>query len=185
MYILRAELNRYAVVQHRILIVLRLGNHMSVAKTLTRLRDLALALPRPGCAWEERPRFDPPATSQSVADLERVAGFRLPDDFRVFLGETASVVGMSVHNGYWLGGVEQLIKGSGLPRTVKGENAIPVSTDGCGNAFLLAAGGGIWRWDHETDRVEEVAESFGAFLERVAEDWDAYISAKPGWRFLV
>src|SRR5262245_27917920 len=44
---------------------------MSVATSLARLRELAMALPRRGCDWAERPRFDPPAPSHAVATLER------------------------------------------------------------------------------------------------------------------
>ena len=41
-----------------------------VVQTLSRLRDLALALPRPGCEWESQPTFDPPATAEEVANFE-------------------------------------------------------------------------------------------------------------------
>ena len=114
-----------------------------------------------------------------------MAGFELPADLREFLERTGSVAALSVHNGYWLGGVERLIEQSVSPRTADGERAIPVATDGGGNAFLLGSSGIVWRWDHGTGKLERVAASFGAFLERVAEDWAAYISDKPGWRFLV
>lgn len=157
----------------------------SVSTSLTRLRELAQALPRPGCEWEERPRFDSPGTPESVAELALLAGFDLPVELREFLEQSNSIVAMSVHNGYWIGGVKQLIGGGALPRTAEGEAAIPVATDGGGNAFLLSASGVIWRWDHEKDRVSRVAVSFGVFLEQVAEDWAAYISDKPDWRFLV
>jgi cell wall assembly regulator SMI1 len=158
---------------------------MSVATSVARLRELALAFPRPGCAWEERPRFEAPATPQGIAELERVAGFGLPADLRAFLEQTDSVIAMSVHNGYWLGGIMQLVNRDALPRVVAGEAAIPVATDGGGNAFLLSSSGAIWRWDHETGNAKVVATSFGAFLERVVEDWAAYIDEQPGWRFLV
>jgi hypothetical protein len=92
---------------------------------------------------------------------------------------------MSVHNGYWVGGIEQLIDGDSLPRIADGEVAIPIATDGGGNAFVLGASGQVWQWNHETDKLNLVAASFGAFLERVAEDWAAFVSEKPGWRFLV
>ena len=68
---------------------------------------------------------------------------------------------------------------------VEGERAIPVATDGGGNAILLSSSGAIWRRDHETGKAEKVAASFGAFLKRVAEDWAAYIEEQPGWHFLV
>src|SRR5262245_3073384 len=156
---------------------------MSVATTVARLRELALALPRPGCDWEERPRFEPPETAEGIAELERSAGFGFPSELHAFLEQAGSVIAMSVHNGYWLGGIKKLLDGDGLPRGVGGEAAIPVATDGGGNAFLLSTSGTIWRWDHETGRANVVAASFGAFLERVVQDWAAYVYEQPGWRF--
>lgn len=155
-----------------------------VEASVERLRELALAIPRPGCGWEDRPRFDPPTPAEAVTGFERAAGFPLPADFRTFLALTGGVVGMSVHNGYWLGGVERLAPAD-FPREVAGEPAAPVATDGGGNAFLLSAGGRVWRWDHETSSVSEVASSFAAFLVRVADDWAAFVADTPGWRFLV
>jgi hypothetical protein len=161
---------------------------MSVDVSLARLRELALAIPRPGCHWEERPRFDPSATPESLAEFERLAGFALPGDLRTFLEQTDAIAGMSVHNGYWIGSTEQLarsMEAGTFPRKVNGEQAIPVATDGGGNAFLLGESGRVWRWDHETDKVNIIAESFDAFLERVADDWAAYVSERKDWRFLV
>lgn len=155
-----------------------------VEASVARLREIALAMPRPGCEWEERPRFDPPASSEVVAALERAAGFPLAADYRTFLALTGGVVGMSVHNGYWLGGVDRLDP-EDFPRVAAGEPAAPVATDGGGNAFLLSASGRVWRWDREAGRVSEAAPSFAAFLERVAADWTAYIDETPGWRYLV
>lgn len=158
---------------------------MSIATTVARLRQLALGMPRPGCDWEDRPRFDPPATQQAIAALENAAGFPLPSELREFLEQSDSVVAMSVHNGYWLGGIRHLVDGDGLPRVVDGGAAIPVATDGGGNAFLLSSSGAIWWWNHQTGKTKVVADSFLAFLERVAEDWSAYIEEWAGWRFLV
>jgi hypothetical protein len=73
-------------------------------------------------------------------------------DRMVKSADTDAVVGMSVHNGYWLGGIERLMRSAcrgDFPRNVENEPAIPVATDGGGNAFLLAADGQVWRWDHE------------------------------------
>jgi hypothetical protein len=74
--------------------------NVTVQAVMTRLRELALAIPRPGCEGEERPRFDPPPSPEAVAAFERAAGFPLPADLRAFLADAGAAVGMSVHNGY-------------------------------------------------------------------------------------
>jgi hypothetical protein len=158
---------------------------MSVSKTVALLRELALVFPRPECDWEDRPRFAPPATPQNIAELERATGFVLPDELREFLEQTESIIAMSVHNGYWLGGIKQLLGADGVPRVANGETAIPVATDGGGNMFLITGKGKISRWNHETGEIKQVAATFGVFVERVAEDWAAYINGQPDWCFLV
>ncbi len=158
---------------------------MPISKTVARLRELALALPRPECDWEDRPRFEPPATPQAIAQLECAAGFVLPDELREFLEQTESIIAMSVHNGYWLGGTKWMLETDGVPQVANGETAIPVACDGGGNVFLITCNGTICRWNHETGEVKPVAASFGVFAERVAEDWAAYIDGQPDWRFLV
>ncbi len=158
---------------------------MPISTTVARLRELALAFPRPECDWEDRPRFEPPASPQAIAELERSADFILPAELREFLELTESVIAMSVHNGYWLGGITQILNGDNVPRVANGQTAIPVATDGGGNMFLLTCNGTICRWNHETAESQQVAASFGVFVERVAEDWAAYIDERPGWRFLV
>lgn len=156
--------------------------------TLARLRALAEAIPRPGCDWESRSTFAPPASPATVSELESAAGFALPADFRAFLANTATVVGMSVHNGYQLGGPEHLLavlRDRSVPGIVTGTPVIPVAFDGGGNAFLMTQAGDVWKWDHETGAVSPVARSFAAFLDRVALDWSAYVADTPDWRFLV
>lgn len=155
-----------------------------VEKSLARLRELALAIPRPGCDWEERPLFDTPASPTEIAAIEQSAGFPLPPDYRAFLALTAGVVGMSIHNGYWLGSLARL-DSAAFPRAESGEPLAPVATDGGGNAFLMSSSGRVWRWDHETGRMSGVAASFTEFLDRVAADWSAYVDDDPDWRYLV
>jgi len=150
---------------------------MSVDGSLAKLRELALALPRPGCDWEETPTFGPPATEQSLAKLERVAGFILPAAVRTFFTLNDSIIGMSVHNGS--------AERGDFPRTVSSQKAIPIATDGGGNAFVLAENGSVWRWDHESERVVQVSSSFEVFLERVTADWAAFVAGTPDWTFLM
>jgi len=159
-----------------------------VESTLARLRELALALPRPNCDWEQQPQFSQPATPESIANFERLAGFALPGEFCEFLAENDSVVAMSIHNGYFVGGLSQLARSvdrGDFPRSVHGNPAIAVAADGGGNAFLLAANGPVWRWDHDTGSVVQSAASFGVFLDRVAADWAAYIADTPEWSYMI
>ncbi|HEY1066768.1 MAG TPA: SMI1/KNR4 family protein [Pirellulales bacterium] len=151
---------------------------------LDRLKALALAVPRPGCEWEDRPRFAPPASEEAIASLGREAGFSLPQDFAAFLREHSAVVAMSIHNGYWLGGLSASSRETSM-RSVFGRPAIVAATDGGGNPFLLTADGRIWRCDRETRAMREVASSFTAFLDRVADDWEAYATDAPEWQYLV
>ncbi len=157
---------------------------MAVETSLSRLRELALAFPRANCEWEEQPHFAPPATRQSVVEIERCAGFVLPSDLRTFLEQTNTVIGMSIHNGYWIGGIEGLLSGS-FPPIIQDESVLPIATDGGGNAFLISYSGHVWKWYHETGKVVKVATSFDAFLERVIADWEAYLAGTPDWDFLV
>jgi hypothetical protein len=155
-----------------------------VEASVVRLHELALTIPRPGCEWEERPRFDPPAPPETIAAFEQNVGFPLSADFRAFLSLNSGVVAMSVHNGYWLGGVERL-QVTDFPQMAARERVAPVATDGGGNAFLLSECGRVFLWNHETGNFSHVAGSFSSFLELVVADWAAYIADTPGWRFLV
>jgi hypothetical protein len=166
---------------------------MGVEGLITQLRELAVALPRPGCPWEERPKFLAPPDPAQVVAAQVAAGDPLPADLLSFLRTCGGVVAMGVHNGYQLAGAADLVDGTSegwLPRTIVGpagaERVLPVAWDGCGNAFLLAlATQRVWRWNHETAAVQQVACSFIDFLERVVADWRAYIADTDGWRFLV
>jgi hypothetical protein len=155
---------------------------------ISRLRELAQALPRPGCEWEERPRFESPAGSDAIHALERAAGFLFPEDVKTFFAFNDSVVAMSVHNGYHIGGTELIasrLESGEIPRAVPDGSAAPIGFDSGGNAFLLSCAGQVWRWDHETGGMSLVADSFGTFLQRIVADWAAYIDDTAGWQFLV
>ena len=159
-----------------------------IESLVSQLRQLGDEIPRDGCDWETPPVFAPPAKPNAIARFEGVAGFELPSDYRAFLATTESVVGMSIHNGYWIGGLDRLAKGMKAQeylRTLGGELVAPIATDGGGNCFLMGRDGHVWRLDRETRRFTQVADSFTEFLERVVADWTAYVRETPDWHFLV
>ncbi|MCP4549193.1 MAG: SMI1/KNR4 family protein [bacterium] len=161
---------------------------MKVQDCIASLRELAEVLPRPEYPWEDTPQFTPPAATGDVREYEQVAGFELPADVKEFFSLAGDVVGMSVHNGYWIGGIRKLIaiaREAHIPSTSGGRSIVPIATDGGGNVFFLSDAGSILRWQHETGELSEVSPSFSAFLERVAADWKAYVSDTPGWSYLV
>ena len=102
-----------------------------------------------------------------------------------------AIVAMDIHNGYWIGGPVELarsIRRNDFPadldeggRTVR---AIPLATDGGGNAFLMA-GGSVWRWNHETGVCTVVAGGLDEFLRRVAQDWSHHLQGDETWDYLV
>ena len=152
---------------------------MSVHESLARLNKAAGTLED----WA-RPTFGDPATADAIANLRAMAGFPLPAGLEALLSTHESICAMDIHNGYWIGGLEQLAN-SGLPRRAQDEAAVPIATDGGGNAFLLSSSGRVWRWDHETDGIALIAANVEAFLERVAADWEAIVAGTPGWQFIV
>lgn len=73
----------------------------------------------------------------------------------------------------------------------------PIGGDGGGNFFLLEAtsrsDASVWKWLHElgcaddgidSESVVEMARSFSAFLERMADDWEAFVRDDRAWRFM-
>lgn len=161
---------------------------MSVEFSVTGLRQIADSYPRWDAPWETQPYFDPPAPAEAIDAFESAVGFPLPPDLRTFFGLTEAVVGMSIHNGYWIGGLDCLTHSAGsgdFPREIAGVPVALVGTDGGGNGFLIASTGEVWRCDHETRRMKQVAPTFAAFLERVVQDWEAFTDNVAGWPYLV
>jgi hypothetical protein len=157
---------------------------MTVETLLTRLRELAQAFPRPGCDWESRPVFLPPEDRAHVAAVLAELGEPLPADFLEFLRLSGGVVARSVHNGYQLCGADMICTDDWPPNRIAGtngeEHVVTVAYDGGGNAFLLSPSTQlVWRWDHEAGGVRQVAASFTEFLERIAADWEAYVTDQP------
>ncbi|WP_197527854.1 SMI1/KNR4 family protein [Posidoniimonas polymericola] len=161
---------------------------MTVAESIEALRELAKAWPHEECPWEERPSFRPASTAQALQEFEVLGGLLLPDDLRAFFSEVDAIVAMSVHNGYWIGGVEELsqsLRRGDFPAVIGEAPAIPVATDGGGNAFLMDATGRVWRWSQEDGLLTQISGDFASFLARVVGDFRASYSDTPGWKYLV
>lgn len=155
---------------------------------VSRLRDVASDFPE----WQA-PTFGEPATERDLTSLRAATGIGLPSDFTTFLKITDAVIAMDIHNGYWIGGSAELsrsLRRGDYPVTVDADGratrVVPVATDGGGNAFFTCVDTGtIWRWDHETGRVNLVAQDLADFLRRVADDWLHARSDDPSWNYLV
>jgi hypothetical protein len=170
-------------------------DHSPIRSSFDRLRELAKAMPRPGCDWESRPEFLPPPTREELEFTTRSLAVPLPHDLSEFLSLCGGIRGMSVHNGYHVCGASDIVKmnshSDGWPPTELStgggiDHVLTIALDGGGNAFLFSPrSGDVWRWNHETGKTTLVAESFGGFLQRVAEDWAAYVQGREPWTYLV
>jgi hypothetical protein len=155
---------------------------------LSRLRELAGSFPE-----HSRPVFVPPASPEAILAFEQALGIRLTDEVREFLLVHDAIVAMNVWNGYWIGGTAELtrsvVRGDFPSEFLLGEGHVhlsPIATDGGGNAFLIAIdNGSVCHWEHETGSVSKVADSFTAFLGRVAEDWKHAAVGDEDWHYLV
>jgi hypothetical protein len=160
---------------------------ISVDAALSRLREIAASFPR-----DSRPRFAKGATPARVDALESARG-PLPPAVRTFLVACDQVVAMDVWNGYWIGGtrgISRMLAREDVPKTVVLRGAkmpvCPVATDGGGNTFLVVLDGPpiILKRNHETGELEQVADDFESFLERVAEDWRHAALEDGAWSYL-
>jgi hypothetical protein len=153
---------------------------------LQQLRDVAGRLPA-----DERPVFGNGVSAQAIAAIESSMRATLPADYAEFLRICGEVRAMDVWNGYWIGGaalIDAKGGGNGIPAWLAGDKgpvaAVPVGTDGGGNAFLMSvASGTIWKWNHETKDEQIVGPDFTGFLKRVLQDWEHYVSGEP-WTYL-
>ena len=116
----------------------------------------------------------------------------LPQDFVEFLRACEAIIAMDICNGYWIGGIDQLsrnIARGDFPAliNVNGRQipVMPIATDGGGNAFLMSiADQTVWKWDHETRNVRIVSENFPAFIRRILQDFEHWLSGDTKWDYL-
>jgi SMI1/KNR4 family protein SUKH-1 len=159
----------------------------SIDAMLLRLRALATAF-----SVNERPTFHPGASPEAISALQAVTAGPVPEDFAYFLSQCDSIIAMDVWNGYWIGGIEWLRRSvacgdfpSAISEGGNPDSVIPVATDGGGNAFLLSLGSDkVWKWNHESGDATLVARGFAAFLARIVEDWEHFLSSDSTWSYL-
>lgn len=159
-----------------------------IEKAVTLLREIGASLPT-----DAQPVFGLGAEERAISAIEQKLGSRLPADFRTFLGTVDCVKAMQVWNGYWLGGangIQRSLERQDPPQFVALPSGpipvLPAGSDGGGNIWVLAAIGQdrVWKWNHETGRAAEMAETFAAFLERVAEDWRHFAINDLRWPYI-
>lgn len=142
-------------------------------------------------------------------ELDELSGrFRegIPSDYREFLGSCRAISAMDVFSGYAFYSPLSLVShDQSVPRRIHvvGErglvevSVLAVAGDGGGNQFLLGMSGElrgrVWKWSHEDPvrfdgvanaGLNAVASNFTEFLERVADDWEHFVSATKGWKSL-
>ena len=133
----------------------------------------------------EAAAFADGADASRIHAVAALAGAPLPADYAYFLSRCAGFVGMDFQNGYVVHAPEDVVR---LLRERGGAAAVlPVGADGGGNAFLLQlrAPHGVLRWDHAVGGHQPVADGFAGFLERVRDDWRAFLGPDPeAWTYI-
>ena len=161
---------------------------MKISEAINQLKVLAKLVENEDEPWLEEPKFtDAPITSQ-LNEFEKVSGFQIKGELLEFFTLNDSIIAMSIHNGYWIGGINQLknIYTSGnVTRKIKQETCIPLATDGSGNTFIFTEAESVWKVDHETLKETLISNSLSEFFERVIEDWKAFVEQKENWTYLV
>jgi len=160
----------------------------AIESVVATLLGLSARYPR-----EVAPRIEDPASPAEISELQAAAGQTLPALVLALFQRTRAIVAMEVRNGYAIGGPLQLARSlrrqdfpASLDVQAPSARAIPVATDGGGNAFMVALGdGSVWRWDHETGALERVARDLPDFLGRIAEDWAHDLDGDSTWNYLV
>lgn len=158
-----------------------------VTAALDRLREAASELPL--FEWDQPPTFAPGLPNHRTS----THGENLPADALSFLRACSHIAAADVHNGYFIGGPDSFApvdRQAPHPHEadVDGElrPLIKIGSDGAGNAFLMALGPSnlIFKWHHETDLLEPIAQSFSTFLGVIATDWEHYVSGDSSHKFV-
>jgi cell wall assembly regulator SMI1 len=138
---------------------------------------------------EARPVFSNPARADQILELESMMGSTLSPDVQAFFETHDSISAMEVHVGYWVGGIETILRSirrGDFPDSIESHRVFPIGSDGGGNAFLMPvdSDGPVWKWSHAIGEACEVAESFPQFLDRLADDFRMFAAGNDDWPFM-
>jgi hypothetical protein len=135
--------------------------------------------------WQA-PTFGPPATTDEIAALRATLDIPLTARLKQFLTQHRAIVAMDIWNGYWLGcSAVGPLRLPNLPALFhSGVRALPIATDGGGNAFLEVSGGPILHWNHGTGGMTAVAPDLTCFLRLIATDWEHAAEDDASWLYL-
>ena len=124
-----------------------------------------------------------PATTEQIAEAERILNTKFPPDYTDFITRFGGVfVGIAVHafvNESSVG-KETVIEltqsmrrsfGDGDERREEARQSIAFADDGSGNPILLNSKGEVVIFFHDNDEREILAPNFGQFIEDNFEEW--------------
>jgi len=150
------------------------------------------------------PKFGPGCCDGEVEELLGEWRIQLAE-YVEFLATCRRIEAADVYNGYFLFSPLLIVRQSDAPRRLHvgtepnliEVNVLAIGGDGGGNMFMLGTSGpllgNVWKWNHEfpvrfdgvaLDGITKLADCFAAFLERVALDWEHFVSQDTSWDYI-
>jgi hypothetical protein len=177
-----------------------------ILAVLQRLRDCAARVPDLESPYPlHSPAFGPPCCDAEIDELLGSAASRV-SEYVEFLRLCRRIDASDVFNGYFLYSPVAIAASDGsIPRILQVDLGrgldevfvLRIGGDGGGNQFVMGTGknapGTVWKWNHEhpvrfdgmaKEGLSQVATSFSAFLERMAEDWEHFVDRDRSWTYL-
>jgi hypothetical protein len=179
-----------------------------IRRVLERLKAAAERVPSAPSSYPlAAPRFGPGCCDGELAELQSEFVSGLPADYLEYLSLCRRIDAADVFNGYFLYSPLRLsrVKGEqGAPRflhvgvgpALQEIFVTTIGSDGGGNRFLMGTSatghGQIWKWSHDAelrfdgmgkDGLLLLAADFGAFLERMADDWEHFAAGEHDWPY--
>jgi len=150
------------------------------------------------------PRFGPACCEAEIDELLGAKRVELAE-YSEFLSINRRIDAADIYNGYFLFSPLLVARQIDMPQrlhvgiepNLSEVEVLPIGSDGGGNGFLMGRSGPsvglVWKWDHERvvrsdgvarEGVVKVAETFVGFLERVALDWEHFVSGDTSWSYI-